>query len=82
MAEHRPEFHRELEAIEAKVIDLFGMVAEDVPRATTALLGGDVEEVQRWRSVTGLSTSSTRGSRIWPIGSLCCSSPWRRTCAS
>ena len=30
----------------AKVIDLFGMVAEDVPRATAALLGGNVEEVR------------------------------------
>src|SRR5262249_10803718 len=46
MADHRREFHHELEAIEAKVIDLFGMVAEDVPRATAALLGGNVEEVR------------------------------------
>jgi phosphate transport system protein len=46
MVDHRQAFHRELEAIEAKVIDLFGMVAEDVPRATTALLGGNVEEVR------------------------------------
>src|SRR6516165_4453990 len=46
MADHRQEFHHELEAIEAKVIDLFGMVAEDVPRATAALLGGNVEEVR------------------------------------
>jgi len=27
MAEHRQEFHHELEAIEANVIELFGMVA-------------------------------------------------------
>ena len=46
MVDHRQEFHHELEAIEAKVIDLFGMVAEDVPRATAALLGGNVEEVR------------------------------------
>jgi phosphate transport system protein len=46
MVDHRQAFHHELQAIEAKVIDLFGMVAEDVPRATTALLGGDVEEVR------------------------------------
>jgi len=46
MIDHRQEFHHELEAIEAKVIDLFGMVAEDVPRATAALLGGNVEEVR------------------------------------
>jgi phosphate transport system protein len=41
MVEHRQEFERELEAIEAKVIELFGMVAEDLPTATDALLTGD-----------------------------------------
>jgi phosphate transport system protein len=46
MAEHRPEFHRELEAIEANVIELFGMVAEDLPRATDALLTGNSEIVR------------------------------------
>jgi len=43
MVEHRQEFQRELEAIEAKVIELFAMVAEDLPRATQALLSGDGE---------------------------------------
>jgi phosphate transport system protein len=43
MVEHRQEFQRELEAIEAKVIELFAMVAEDLPRATDALLTGDSE---------------------------------------
>ena len=43
MAEHRQEFQRELEAIEAKVIELFAMVAEDLPGATRALLTGDSE---------------------------------------
>jgi len=46
MAEHRQEFTRELEAIEAKVIELFAMVAEDLPRATNALLSGDNETVR------------------------------------
>jgi hypothetical protein len=32
MAEPRQEFEHELEAIEAKVIELFAMVAEDLPR--------------------------------------------------
>jgi phosphate transport system protein len=41
MAEHRQEFQRELEIIEAKVIELFAMVAEDLPAATDALLTGD-----------------------------------------
>ena len=43
MVEHRQEFDRELEAIEAKVIELFAMVAEDLPGATQALLSGDNE---------------------------------------
>jgi phosphate transport system protein len=47
MVDHRQRFHHELEAIEAQVIDLFGMVADDVPRATDALLNGNSEEVQR-----------------------------------
>jgi phosphate transport system protein len=42
----REEFDRELDAIEAKVIELFGMVAEDLPVATQALLTGSSEAVQ------------------------------------
>jgi phosphate transport system protein len=41
VSEHRQEFARELEAIEAKVIELFAMVAEDLPEATRGLLSGD-----------------------------------------
>jgi phosphate transport system protein len=41
MPEHRQEFQRQLEAIEAKVIELFAMVAEDLSEATRALLNGD-----------------------------------------
>jgi len=43
MAGHRRESDRELEAIEAKVIELFAMVAEDLPGATEALLTGNNE---------------------------------------
>ena len=43
MAESRQEFERELEGIEAKVIELFAMVAEDLPSATQALLSGSNE---------------------------------------
>ncbi|HLX46901.1 MAG TPA: phosphate signaling complex protein PhoU [Streptosporangiaceae bacterium] len=43
MPEQRQEFERELESIETKVIELFAMVAEDLPLATQALLGGDAE---------------------------------------
>jgi phosphate transport system protein len=40
MAGCRNDFDRRLEAIEAKVVELFGMVAEDLPMATAALLSG------------------------------------------
>jgi len=43
MGEHRQEFQRELEGIEAKVIELVAMVAEDLPTATQALLRGNDE---------------------------------------
>jgi phosphate transport system protein len=46
VGEHRQEFQRELEAIEAKVIELFAMVAEDLPTATQALLSANNEAVQ------------------------------------
>jgi phosphate transport system protein len=46
VAEHRQEFQRALEAIEAKLIELFAMVAEDLPGATRALLNGDNEVVE------------------------------------
>src|SRR5947209_892718 len=46
MAEHRQEFERELEAIEANVIELFAMVAEDLPGATQALLSGSNEVIE------------------------------------
>jgi phosphate transport system protein len=41
MSGHRREFDLVLEGIEAQVIELFAMIAEDLPRATTALLTGD-----------------------------------------
>ena len=47
MAEHRQEFERDLEAIEAKIIELFAIVAEDLPEATNALLTGNNEIMQR-----------------------------------
>jgi phosphate transport system protein len=47
VVEPRHEFERELEAIEGKVIELFAMVAEDLPAATQALLTGDSEIFQK-----------------------------------
>jgi phosphate transport system protein len=46
MGERRADFERELEAIEAKIIELFAMVAEDLPGATDALLTGDNEVIR------------------------------------
>jgi phosphate transport system protein len=46
MVERRREFEHELEAIEAKVIELFAMVAEDLPGATHALLSGNNEVIK------------------------------------
>ena len=42
----RQEFERDLEAIETKVIELFAVLAEDLPRATQALLTGDTEVLE------------------------------------
>src|SRR5215813_15261951 len=44
--QERQEFDRELEGIEAKVIELFTMVAEDLPQATDALLNGNSAAVR------------------------------------
>ena len=44
--EPRREFEHDLEAIEAKVIELFAMVAEDLPGATQALLTGSSEVIK------------------------------------
>jgi phosphate transport system protein len=41
MTAPRKDFEHELEAIEAKVIELFAMIAEDLPMATSALLSSD-----------------------------------------
>jgi phosphate transport system protein len=46
VSERRQEFEHDLEAIEAKVIELFALVAEDLPRATQALLTGNNEVMQ------------------------------------
>jgi phosphate transport system protein len=43
MAGARREFDRELVAIEAKVVELFALIGEDLPVATRALLSGDSE---------------------------------------
>ena len=43
MVRYRQEFDRELEAIEARVMKLFAMVAEDLSGATQALLSGNNE---------------------------------------
>jgi len=47
VGENRQEFERDLEAIEARVIELFAIVAEGLPEATSALLSGNNEIMQR-----------------------------------
>jgi phosphate transport system protein len=47
MTERRQDFERDLEAIEAKIIELFAMVAEDLGEATTALLSGNNDVMQK-----------------------------------
>ena len=46
MPEHRQAFQRELDAIDAKVIELFALVAADLARATPALPDGNNEVVK------------------------------------
>ncbi|MGH3305015.1 MAG: phosphate signaling complex protein PhoU [Streptosporangiaceae bacterium] len=46
MTGQRQEFERELEAIETKVIELFALLAEDLPKATQALLNSNNEVLQ------------------------------------
>jgi phosphate transport system protein len=46
MVEHRQEFQRDLEAIEARIIELFALIAEDLPQATNALLTSNNEAVR------------------------------------
>lgn len=46
MPEQRQEFQRELDAIDAKVVDLLSLAAPDVLRATHALLSGDHDELK------------------------------------
>jgi phosphate transport system protein len=43
MSESRQEFDNELDDIESKVIELFAMVAEGLPMATSALLNADAD---------------------------------------
>jgi phosphate transport system protein len=57
MVRPRQEFDRELEAIEAQVMKLFTMVAEDLRGATQALLSGDnqlVGELAEREQVIGI----------------------------
>jgi len=43
VAEHRGEFDRRLDALDAKIIELFAMMCEDLPGVTQALLSGGNE---------------------------------------
>ena len=60
MVEHRQQFQNDLDAIEAKIIELFAMVAEDLAKATDALLTGNSDAVkvlaERERAINALYT--------------------------
>src|SRR5947207_6080266 len=82
MALHRQEFEHELEAIEAQVIELFAMVAEDLPRATEALLTGNSDVVRE------LAERDQAIDALYPKiedladRELVLQARWPRTCAS
>jgi phosphate transport system protein len=46
MTEHRQAFQEEMDGIEARVIELYGMLSEDLAKATDALLTGNNEVVK------------------------------------
>jgi len=58
VGEHRREFDRRLDAIEAKIMELFAMICEDLPAATQAVLNGNNELAaplaERERAIDGL----------------------------
>jgi phosphate transport system protein len=58
MTELRKEFHQELQAIEAKVVELFALVGEDLAVATRALLNCDAGALkvvtERQASIDGI----------------------------
>ena len=82
MAEPRREFHRELEAIEANVIELFGMVAEDLPLATDALLTGNKETVRTLAERDRVIDELYPRIEEFADRNSCCRAPWGPTCAS
>ena len=82
MGEHRQEFQRELEAIEAKVIELFAMVAEDLPTATHALLSGNNEALQVLAERDQVIDAFTPKPTNSLTGRSCCRRPSLLTCAS
>src|SRR5215471_11251660 len=75
MAQHRQEFRHELEAIEAKVVELFNMVAEDLPAATDALLS--VNSARRASHILNEDLSPRSRGFIEQMGSVT-SDMWRQ----
>ncbi len=63
MPEQRQAFQRELDAIDAKVIELFALVAEDLARATPALPNGTSEVLKVLTEQGWSSTSSALKSK-------------------
>jgi hypothetical protein len=80
--EHRQEFQRELEVIDAKVTGLFAMVADGLPSATYALLSGNNEVLGALAEREQVIAPCTGRSTTWPAGRSCCKRRWLQTCVS
>ena len=82
MLQQRQAFQCELDAIDAKVIELFGLVVPDLARATHVLLSGDnggVEVLAQHKLVIDLLCPEIEelAKRL-----SCCRRPLLQTCAS
>ena len=78
----RSGFDRTLEAIEAKIIELFGMVAEDLPAVTQAFLDGRGDMATALAQREQFVDALYRRSRSWPGASSCCRPLLPPTCGS
>jgi hypothetical protein len=82
MPERRQAFQRELDDIDAKVIELFDLVAADLARATPALANGNNEVVKVLAEHGLVIDLSWPEVENWSKRPSCCKRPSLQTCAS
>jgi hypothetical protein len=82
MPEQRQAFQRELDAIDAMVIELFDLVAADLARATPAFLDGNSEAVKVLAEHGMVIGLAARKSKNGSKRQSCWRRPSLRTCAS